>query len=544
MSRRATRPRLAAALLAGLLALTCGCAWLGPGAGPAEVRVPIERLRRIEPLDPRTVAPDQRDEGQPPAEAPTVAELALTLQECRAAALASNLELKVELINPTIAQESVSEEEARFEPSLFASGAYSRSETPSGTSPPRTTAKALSADAGIEFPLHTGGSITLDVPFSRTETEGAFAADQTYSVSPGVTVSQPLLRGAGAQANTYSIRIARYESQITEARTKLAAMRVLAAVDRTYWRLYASRRELQVRKDEYDLAVAQLARVRRMAEAGLVSEIEIVRAEAGVAERLEAIIIADNAVRDRERELKRVLNRPDLPLQGPTVVVPATEPDVARYSLDPGKLTEAALQNRMELLELELRLAQDASTIALRRNDALPFLAVDYTYRVNGLGPTRSDALDMAFDRRFDDHSVGLALTVPLGNAAAEARLRRALYAKAQTLATRDQRVQQIEQEVATALDALESGWQRIVASRQRSLTAARNMEAEERQFTQGLRTSTEVLDAQTRLADAQSAEIRAETEYQISKVDTAFATGMLLGEAAVIWEPIVPEGE
>ncbi|HMO26535.1 MAG TPA: TolC family protein, partial [Tepidisphaeraceae bacterium] len=54
----------------------------------------------------------------------------------------------------------------------------------------------------------------------------------------------------------------------------------------------------------------------------------------------------------------------------------------------------------------------------------------------------------------------------------------------------------------------------------------------------QGLRTSTDVLDAQTRLADARSSEIGALADYQIAQVDLAYATGTLLGAAAIEWSP------
>ena len=57
-----------------------------------------------------------------------------------------------------------------------------------------------------------------------------------------------------------------------------------------------------------------------------------------------------------------------------------------------------------------------------------------------------------------------------------------------------------------------------------------------------GLGTSTDVLDAQTAFADAQSAEISALAEYQIALVDLAYATGTLLGAAKVQCRPIAPE--
>jgi len=314
---------------------------------------------------------------------------------------------------------------------------------------------------------------------------------------------------------------------------------VLAAVERVYWRLYASRRELAVRRNEYELAVAQLERARRLVEAGQAAEVEVIRAEAGVAERLEAIIIADNRVRNRERDLKRILNEPGLPIEGPTQIISVTEPNPVHYSLDLHRVIEFALANRMEMLELELQIAADESTEAFARNQTLPLLAVDYTYGVPGLGDTLGNAFDLMFERNFDSHHVGLSLSVPLGNQAARSRLRRAVSTRLQRIASKSLREAQIRQEVANAVDQLEATWQRILASRQSAILAARTLDAEGRQFELGLRTSTEVLEAQTRLADAQSSEIRAVAEYQIAMADLAFAVGGLLGESRVEWAPV-----
>jgi outer membrane protein TolC len=159
---------------------------------------------------------------------------------------------------------------------------------------------------------------------------------------------------------------------------------------------------------------------------------------------------------------------------------------------------------------------------------------------VNGLGPSFNDSFSMVGDKNFEDHRVGLQVQVPLGNEAAKSRLRQTLATRLRTLATRDQQIIAIRQEVYNALDQLEANWQRILAARKRVILAARVLDAEVRQFNQQLRTSTDVLNAQTSLADAQSAEIAAITEYQIAQVDIAFATGMLLGQSRVSWEPTV----
>jgi outer membrane protein TolC len=201
----------------------------------------------------------------------------------------------------------------------------------------------------------------------------------------------------------------------------------------------------------------------------------------------------------------------------------------------------AALENRMEMLEMELQLAQDISTIDFQRNQALPLVTLDYTYNINGLGATRRDSYDVLYDKNFEDHRLGLKLLVPLGNEAARSRLLGSFYQRQQRLAARESRRMAIELEVLSAIDQMEANWQRILASRQNTILTGRLFEAEQRQFELGLRTSTDVLDAQAKFAEAQSREILALTEYQIAQVDLAFATGTLLGAAKVQWELVVP---
>jgi len=472
---------------------------------------------------------------QPPAK------IEFTLEEVRAAALTNNLDLQVELISPSISRTSVDEEEAKFE-STF-SGSFFRSLTDSPTPTPLIAGSQTdfsSTDLGVNIPLRTGGRITVDLPYSMTDTNNPQAfLNPAYIADLRFSFSHPLLRGAGQRANTHSIRVAKHQHQIATARTKLETIRVLANADRAYWALYAALRELEVRQQEYELAVSQLERARRFFDAGTVAEIEIIRAEAGVAQRLEAIIIAETTIRRRQRDLKRLMNREDLPMNSPTAIVLTTEPDPVGLDLDPEALAEYALANRMEMLELEIQLAIDASTVDFQRNAKLPLVTLDYNYSINGLGTTTRNAFDQLPDHSFEDWSVGLTAEIPIGNEAAEARLHRAILQRVQRLATRDQRTAAIRQEVFDAIDQLQQNWQRILAARQEALLAGRTYEAEQRQFDVGARTSTDVLDAATRLADAQSREIQALADYQIAQVDIAFATGTLLGYGRIRWEPV-----
>ena len=263
-----------------------------------EIKIAPEKLRQIETLQ----LEQAKEEEKKPAdtnEAPPE-ELELTLEQCRALTLENNLDLKVQLISPAIAAERVGEEEARFEAAFFSNITYAKTDTPVASRLEELTGSQVDrshTDLGVQVPLRTGGTVTFDLADSRTKTDlptDLARLNPYYRSNASVSISQPLLRGAGNRANTHAIRIAEYERQITDARTKLEVIRVIAAVDRVYWRLYAARRELDVRKQQYDLAKAQLEQARRFVRSGERAQIEVIRAEAGVAQRLEAIIVAEN----------------------------------------------------------------------------------------------------------------------------------------------------------------------------------------------------------------------------------------------------------
>ncbi len=536
------------------IAAGCGLLWAIGCARPFDASTaigpPLQKLREIDAVgleersrsDPITVEEAAQEALEKLIETPEPPQTReLSLPEVRAATLANNLDLQVELVSPTIAQTTVDEEQAKFESTFTGSARRSHIDRPTEFETQSSQATIDTFELGLRVPLRTGGTANINFPFGRSETNNPFSAfggAAAFDADVRFSISQPLLRGAWGETNTYSIRVAEYENKITNARTKLEAIRILANADRAYWLLYAARRELEVRRQEYDLALEQLEQARRKVAAGDAPPIEITRAESGVAERLEAIIVAETIVLRQQRDLKRIMNRPDLPMDSPTFIIPATEPDPLFLDLDPVALGEYAVSNRMEMLELELQLAIDASTIDLQRNSALPLVVLDYSYNIGGLGGSFGRVFDQIGERSFEDWSVGLTAEIPIGNEAAKARVRRAILTRLSRLASRDLRRTAILQEVYNAVDRLDQDWQRILAARQAAILAGRTYEAEQRQFEVGLRTSTDVLDAAARLADAQSREVRALADYQIARVNIAFGTGTLLGHDRVRWEP------
>ena len=115
----------------------------------------------------------------------------------RAMTLKNNLDLKVQLIEPTIAAKQVSAEEAKFESSFFANLSYSSIDQPSVIVQQEQQYKSQTADLGVQVPLQTGGTAKFDLADNRANiTAGDFSA-VSYTPVTTFSISQPLLRGAG-----------------------------------------------------------------------------------------------------------------------------------------------------------------------------------------------------------------------------------------------------------------------------------------------------------------------------------------------------------
>jgi len=482
----------------------------------------------------KLLSADRLPSQQPPAQ------VDMTLADVRGSALQRNLDLKVQAFAPALARAAIGVEMAKFESSITAN--YTRNDQNVFSNLDSGNAGLQdNASVGLNVPLATGGTVNMSAVSQMASKDLIGFADGITQDSQGgmqFSIAQPLLRGAGVEANTASIRVARLNGQIADARTKLEAIRLLANADKAYWNLYAAARELEVRQQQYDLAVAQLERARRRVRAGEVAEIETIRAESGVGSTIENIIGADNRLRLRQRDLKRLMNDPNLTMDSPTYIATATPPSPVRLKFDPETLATKAIENRMEMLELELQLSIDATNVDLQRNAALPLFTVNYQYQNFGYGTNMGNAWQSLGDA--DQYTASANATIQLGNEAAKNRIQSAILTRLQRLATKDLRRLAIRQEVFNAMDNLENAWQRILASRLETALAGRTYEAEKRQFDVGLRNSIDVLDAASRLGDAQSREVNALAGWQIALVDLAFATGTQLGQARIDWSDIL----
>lgn len=485
--------------------------------------------------------PNSRDSDRPALKAESqpvgnaaLEQLEIKLEEARLAAISGNLDLRVELVSPAIADQVVSEERGAFEKTFQLGSSWQRTDDPS--SPPDTTYNVISPSVNV--PLTSGGQVQVGYDFNRNEAHTALNSTQVKS-GAGLSLTQPLLRGFGYNVNTAPIQIACLAQGIASANAKLKAISVAAEVERAYWNLWSAHKLLEIARQQKELADKQIPIAKRLVEAEVLSAAEVIRAESGSLSRDNDVISAETEVRITGRELKRIMQKADLPVNGPTLLTPLTDPNPTALKFDRPSVTQAAIDNRMELLQIRLEVFQNWITQEVQRNSQLPRL--DLLAQIKGLGLDKDlgGSLDDLSRGKHGDGLVGLSLQVPLsGNISAQARFRQAELNYWLLQIRQQQQTVAIEQQVHNAIDRVEQNWRRVQATHVASEAARKTYEAEARLNSEGVRTTTEVLLVLSNLADAQASEIAAITDFQIAKVDLAEATGTVLGFAHIHWNP------
>jgi hypothetical protein len=130
--------------------------------------------------------------------------------------------------------------------------------------------------------------------------------------------------------------------------------------------------------------------------------------------------------------------------------------------------------------------------------------------------------------------NAGVRLQVPLGNEAAKADLRAALYQRLKELATGQDRRLSISREVYDTVSRTKTGWQLVVATRQAVDLAARAYEGVRALYEKRASTITDLTQSLTQLSESQRSEAVAVVSYQLALLDLADATGMVPGRAGL----------
>lgn len=461
--------------------------------------------------------------------------LKIGLVDCVAMAMKDNSEIQVREIAPKIEDANVKTAYGKFDPSLGFDFSMEDNTDNSDNplfGPNPTKLRTNSFGFGYDQTLISGTKLALDFDTTRNRSnysERVQAVNPVFDSFATVTVTQPLLRGFGLTVTQADLLIARNNKLKSLQDFEEEVIKILSDVKKAYY-------DYQYSREQYDTAVISLKRVQDLHEInkekyakGLASNVDLLQSESEMARFEQAVASAEGALKLAEDNLKfitNIVNDPalwnaDIELIG-SIGYEAKKADVLE-SLD------KAFGNRPDYEAARIDLKNKDINVVYYKNGTLPIVDVVGSYGFNGLAKTFEKDMGVLGSGMYEDWSIGVNVTMPLGNDDAKGKYQKSLLEKRQAIISFKRLEQRIILEVRNAVRDVGIKLRVLDASRKNKDAEIKNYEAQSARFKAGLVSTHDIIDFQEKLARAEVNYAASVIEYNKSLIELARAEGMTL---------------
>ncbi|TVP79020.1 MAG: TolC family protein [Puniceicoccaceae bacterium] len=348
-----------------------------------------------------------------------------------------------------------------------------------------------------------------------------------YQTRTQLQVVQPLLQNRGREANLAATNLARSEVLGAEYELRSQFERVIADILIAYAETEFGLANLKVKEDAVLLADDLVDQNRRRVEEGMMSQIDVIQAEARRAEAQEEVVGARTFLMERRNRL--------LELTGGDY----TFGQEVRIGASASTLLSAPTQERLELAGEMLasnaiyqaalaRAEAEGIRVAFAKNQILPQLDLEATIGYNGLEGSFGQSYSDYSNRSTPDWSVGLVFSIPLDRTADRAQMSVAKRVQRQALLTAKQTEVQLLVLLDNSVSDVEAARERIGFVQESVRLAEEALRSEERRLASGLTTSYNVLNQQRDLSFARTRGLAAEVELFRAVTQLYVVTGLL----------------
>ncbi|MGE5849529.1 MAG: TolC family protein, partial [Candidatus Methylomirabilota bacterium] len=382
-------------------------------------------------------------------------------------------------------------------------------------------------NVGLKQKLPTGGTYELRFDNEYLETNSLSIQDGFISKLK-LTLTQPLLKNFGFEATETNIRIATNNQSISREQLRLRVSDIVVQVQNAYVELAFAIENLEVQRRSLRLAQDLVALNKARVRAGVAAPVEVTQAEAQEAARVQDVILAEKALRDAEDTLKVILN---LPVSGGwgQELRPTYSLTFQPISVNLEESIQKALESRYEYKSAKLDIDNKELSTRLTRNQILPDLSLTGSVFSTGIGTTYGGNLSEMGSGDFVSYTVGVILTVPLGNRGPHASYIKAKLSADQARTSLKNLELQIIQQVREGVRRVEADAKRVEANRAARVLAEEQLRVEQRRLEAGVTTTFNVLSFQRDLSEAQADEIRAIADYYRSLANLEKVRGTVL---------------
>ncbi|MDI1314242.1 TolC family protein [Prosthecobacter sp.] len=350
-----------------------------------------------------------------------------------------------------------------------------------------------------------------------------------YETFTGLTVTQPLMRGYGQNANLAEIRIAKANAKIADYEWQARTSSVVAEVMKRYYDVIFTRENILVQRESIALAEKLLGDTQKRSKEGVAANNDVVVAEAGVYQRKEEVLAAEMQYIERQNALQLLFKHSDDVYMHGTRIVPVDKLTAEMPLTDRTALMGVALRNRYEVKQAEEFInARDAQS-QLAHSQSRPRLDLIASGGLHGLQGNMVDSYSRAFQAQGPEWTAGFQYSLPLNRDHMKATERLANHQQEQAMVQAEKTRLRVLLEVDTVLNRVRIDQQRLVATRKSREAARQSADAESKRLLQGVSTSFQVLQLQRDYSQARSRELATLADFNKSLADLDLTTATLL---------------
>ena len=490
----------------------------------------------------------------------------LSLAESLALSIQKNVDVEVARYEPLIAEQEMLATWGAYDPLFSANIGRAKTETPVTFSfDSATKSQTLGWNGGTSLSAllpYIGASVGVELDSGVAQQNSAVQGfSRQYDSSVFLTATVPLLRGLIWSRPWTDVKVREIAYGSSRDGFSRAVMDVTEGTINAYWNLVATQQTFRVERKSLETARALLDQTQTQYEVGVVSKVDVVEAEAGVATRDFNLIVARNQFEDAEDALIDAVFGPELGAITTFRVRAIDDPeDYELRDVDVVQAVQVALEKLPEIRIADHAIDQSKIELKFAKNARLPQFDLTARYgflNISGqdnirtcarLGtdpmfpPTQADCRaarnttgysnsynNFFEDEGFENYDFRGVFSIPIPNTAgrrnvtrSELDLRRARTRKARTKLD-------VIVAVRSAARGILSSAQGIEAAERRRLAAEEQLRAERVRLEHGESTPFEVLQRESDLVDAESQKIAALQSYRTAEARLERAQGTIL---------------
>jgi outer membrane protein TolC len=511
----------------------------------------------------------------------------VTLKEAIGMALENNPGIAAQRLEPAREEETILGAQAQYDPTLSGDVNYGRSEVPNA-SVLSGSLTSVTEDRYANFHLfkmfRPGTQISLDSLNDRFDQNSHFnQLRPQYKPALSFSVVQPLLQNFGWDFSYLYVRVAEQTADAAVYQYEANVANFVQQVILAYWGVVGAREQVEVTRQAKELADRTTEENRARVRVGLLAPVSVLEAQADAAARESDLIAAENTLAVSRQTLAQLVYYRPAGTFVPRTLEPTERAEPENVSVDLDHSLDTALKARPEIEASARGVQVQQLNEKIAGNQLLPQVNLVGSYGVNGLSGTnrpaigiastptvsvnpipgarcsslapnvgylcnvvtaaapspfagsRGDAYDRLVSNDFNSYTVGVQLSMPLSNAAAQSQYTQSRISRSEAELNHRQLLSNVTLEVRRAVATLDSSRKRIDTTRVARELAEENLRNQQKRHEVGMATTKDLLDFQSRLTTARGAEVQATIDYANAVAEWMRAQGVILSHYQIV---------